>query len=519
MKKKAYYLFLTGIMLFVVFLRVFQLDQIPLSMHIDEAGLGLNAWSVANYGTDRYGNVLPVCPINFYGEQSAFYTYFCAVLIKVFGLSIYTLRMPAVIMGVLAVWFGALIFKEKWGEKGQIIGLVLMGIFPYFIMNSRFALDCNAMLGMITIALYALTRLMNKVKENPREKYYVQFALTGVLFGLVLYTYIIAALVIVVFCVLFGCYYLFCHKENRKLCFLQLTVMAIPMIVMVIPLCLVVCVNYFGLEPIETSFMSVPKLAVNRTEEVAFSFSALPSKIKGLIHTLTTDGKYGSSDNYWTLYRFSVPFVILGGILSVYDGIKGLKNKEWTIEAGMLFLIIAESIMFLLCGLYNYHINGIFIALAFLCLKGIWEVYGFIKKHSLKYLYAGILTGVYLLSFIGFATEYFGTDETRTYQVYDGAGEAVELLGAEQKAKQIYILDEVGEFYFLTNPIPPSEFAQSCDELGYIKEYGNMRFDEPEILEEESVYVCQKGSRRYDRFVLEHGYSVKETKHYYVFYK
>ncbi|MDE6518538.1 MAG: hypothetical protein K2L18_11960, partial [Acetatifactor sp.] len=60
------------LLMLAALLRIYRLATLPLEMHIDEAGLGLNAWSMANFGTDRYGNFMPVCPSNFYGEQSAF---------------------------------------------------------------------------------------------------------------------------------------------------------------------------------------------------------------------------------------------------------------------------------------------------------------------------------------------------------------------------------------------------------------------------------------------------------------
>lgn len=522
MSKKGYYIVFAVLIIVALLLRVYHLDTIPLSMHIDESGLGLNAWAIANYGTDRYGNILPICPINFYGEQSAFYTYFCAILVKLFGLNIYTLRMPGVIMGMVAIIFGALICKEKWGNRGLLTGAILMGIFPYFIMNSRFALDCNAMLGMITVALYSLIRLMKKVEEHPEKSYYGRFLLTGVLFGLVLYTYIIAAIVIAVFGILFGLYYLWYRKENRGKRFLQLVCMAVPLCIMIVPLLLVVCVNYFGLEPIVTPFFSIPRMAVNRTEEVAFSLSTLPAKIKGILCTLTTDGKYGSSDTYFTMYHVSVPFVLIGGVLGIVQTIKGAKDRKWTVDTAMLCLVVAECIMFVLCGLYNYHINGIFIALAYFCVKGLLEVYDFIGQQALKRLYFVLLMCIYAASFAGFSAEYFGKKETMAYQVYGGIEEALSLLTPEQREREIYITADCGEFYFLTNPVSPKEFAAGCDELGYVKDYKNLHFYRPEVYEEDYVYICTKASGLYSIFsdssVTGHDYSVKETEHYYVFY-
>lgn len=522
MKKKTYYISFFGLLFFIIFLRLYNLATAPLSMHIDEAGLGLNAWSIANFGTDRYGNFMPICPSNFYGEQSAFYTYFCALLVKLFGLNIYTLRLPGVIMGIVAVVFGSLLLKEKWGNKGLFTGMALMGIFPYFIMNARFALDCNAMLGTLTVALYCLAKLLKKVEKEPGRGLYGYFALTGFLFGMVLYTYIIAAIVVAVFCVLFGLYFLLYHKENRGLRFRQLLFFALPLVVMVIPLGLVVCVNYFGLEPIVTPLFSIPKMAINRTEEVAFSLSDLPGKLRGLLHTLTSDGKYGSSDRYLTMYLWSIPFVIAGGLFCIKESVQSLKAGKLSLDACMLFITLAEGFMFLLCGQYNYHINGIFVALAYFCVSGILHLAALLKQGKLRMAFCGLLTCLYTFSFAGFSYEYFFQTDTDVYQVFGGVEEALLLLTEEQRGHDIYVLNEVGEFYLLSNPIPPAEFAAVCDELGYVKDYKNLHFHESDSYEANHVYVCSKTSGLYHTLsnssVTGHAYSVYETKYYYVFF-
>lgn len=522
MKKRTGYLLFTVLLLFAVLLRTYHIAAIPLEMHIDEAGLGLNAWSIASFGTDRYGNFMPVCPSNFYGEQSAFYTYFCALLVKLFGLNIYTLRMPGVIMGILTVLFGALLMKEKWGEKGLLTGLALLGIFPYFIMNCRFALDCNAMLGTLTIACYGLARLLKKAEKVPRKKLYGLFALVGILFGIVLYTYIIAAIVVAVFCTLFGLYYLFYKKDSRFLRFKQLLCFAIPLSLMAIPLVLVVCVNYFDLEPIITPLFSVPKMVTNRTEEVAFSLSALPGKLRALLYPLTSDGKYGSSDRYWTMYWWSVPLIALGIVSAIRESLRACKSRHISTDACMLFLAVSEVIMFLLCGQYNYHINGIFIALAYFCVSGIFLVSSLMKKNRGRLAYAAVLICLYGGAFVGFANEYYSADAIGAYQIYNGAAEALSLLSDVQKEREIYVLDEVGEFYFLTNPISPSEFTAACNELGYIRDYQNLHFHEPDAYGANDIYICNKASGRYyalsDQSVTGCTYSVLETEHYYVFY-
>lgn len=522
MKKNITYLLFGAIVLAAAFLRIYRIGTLPLEMHIDEAGLGLNAWSLANFGTDRYANFLPVCPSNFYGEQSAFYTYFCALFVKLFGLNIYTLRLPGAVMGVLTVLFGALLMREKWGDKGLLTGAALLSVFPYFIMNSRFALDCNAMLGMVTVALYSLVRLLKKAERDPEKKLYGRFALTGVLFGMVLYTYIIAAIVVALFCLLFGIYYLLYRKDNRLLRLKQLLFLAFPLVLLVIPPALVVCVNYFDWDPIVTPFFTVPKMITNRTEEIAFSLSALPGKLRALLYPLTTDGKYGSSDRYWTMYWWSVPLIAAGVLASLRNAFRDCQNRRLSADLCVLFLAVSEVFLFVTCGQYNYHINGIFIALAFFCAGGIFSLLSLSKSGRTRLFCGVILFCLYSGAFLGFAWEYYGARPDLCHQVYGGAAEALSLLADEQKEGEIYVLDEVGEFYFLSNPISPSEFSVVCDELGYIRDYRNLHFHEPESFRPDDIYICNKASGRYrffsDPALLGYDCVVLETKYYYVFY-
>lgn len=507
----------------IIFLRVFHIATVPLGMHIDEAGLGLNAWSVANFGTDRYGNPIPVCPSNFYGEQSAFYTYFCALLVKIFGLNMYTLRMPAAVTGILAVIFGSLIIKEKWGKRGFFTGFALLGIFPYFIMNSRFALDCNAMLGILSAAVYSLVRLEKKAEREPMRKLYGHFALTGILFGITLYTYIIAAIVVAVFCVLFGLYYLLYKRENRFLRFRQLFFLALPLSAMAVPLILVFLINAFDLEPIVTPYFSMPKMITNRSTEISFSFSALPGKLRGLFCTLTSDGKFGSSDRYFTMYPWSIPFVLAGGVCCIREAVKNLRQRTMDPGLFMLFLAFAQVLMFLLCGQYNYHINGIFTALAYFCVNGIFCSLQLVKNKRFMLAIAAASACLYGCSFVGFGADYFGADTAAAYQVFGGVDGALALLPDAQREKEIYILDEVGEFYFLSNPIPPAEFSAACNELGYIMDYKNLHFYQPDSYGGGDVYICNKASGMSgilsDTNVTGYEYTVLEAGNYCVFYE
>lgn len=81
-KKGCYYFIMTAILFLVAFIRLFKLTELPYGIHIDEAGLGVNAYSLANFGVDRYLNSYPIYPANFNGGQSPFYSYLVTFFIK-----------------------------------------------------------------------------------------------------------------------------------------------------------------------------------------------------------------------------------------------------------------------------------------------------------------------------------------------------------------------------------------------------------------------------------------------------
>ena len=108
-KKYWYSAAILLLFLIAVFLRVYRLESLPDVLHIDEAGLGYNAWCLAHYGTDRYLNVRPFYPQNFYGGQSPLYTYLLALLIRTVGqgnLSLTLLKIPAVLASLLLFFVG-----------------------------------------------------------------------------------------------------------------------------------------------------------------------------------------------------------------------------------------------------------------------------------------------------------------------------------------------------------------------------------------------------------------------------
>ena len=203
--EKHYRLFFIGIMILFLFTRLYDLGSIPEGINIDELGMSYNAYSIANYGTDRYHVANPVYPNNFGGGQSALYTYILVLLMKVFPYSLTLIRIPAVIFGFICLIASYFLIKEvvtdyftgmrcdnSYIHAFSLSGPFLVTIIPYFFMSERWALDCNLFLSMVTVSLCILLRALSSQSK-------LLFFMAGISFGVSLYSYAISYLVIPIF--------------------------------------------------------------------------------------------------------------------------------------------------------------------------------------------------------------------------------------------------------------------------------------------------------------------------------
>jgi 4-amino-4-deoxy-L-arabinose transferase-like glycosyltransferase len=146
-----------------------------------------------NWGTDQKGNSWPILFANMWGEQSPGYAYLAFICCKIFGESLFAIRLPAVINTFLVLIFGYktidILFKNK---KINLLFLVIYTITPYFTIISKMALDCNLMLGFSTMFLYFILKAL----DTRALKWY--FA-TGIVAGLTFYTYALSYLMIPIF--------------------------------------------------------------------------------------------------------------------------------------------------------------------------------------------------------------------------------------------------------------------------------------------------------------------------------
>ena len=247
---KSVYLLLS-FLLFAIFsfLLFYRVTEIPVPYNVDEAGMAYDAWSLANYHVDRYLYHFPVYLINFGGGQSVLYAYLTAVLIRVFGFSVLTVRLPAIILSLLSAFVFVLIVKKEHGIITSVVVIGFLCILPFSVMHSRWGLDAYLLYPMMIFSSSAFYQAIKTGKTR-------WFLLSGFLFGTTLYSYIISFMVIPVFLGIT----IVCLIVIRQIRWKNFFALVCPLFLMAIPLLLMLAVNNGYIEEIQTRFFSVPKL-------------------------------------------------------------------------------------------------------------------------------------------------------------------------------------------------------------------------------------------------------------------
>lgn len=321
-KRIISWIWLIGLIAFVLFTRFHKLGEIPARLHADEAGVAVNAYNIAKYGTDASGNPWPVYFLNYNGGQSAAYTYLLALSIRLFGLSAETIRLPGAVCGVWFVCVGTMVLQELLVGKRfslhtapftkkqvGLVGASLMAIMPYFIQQCRFGLDCNLMMPAVTTALLVTIWAIQK------EKIWLWVA-SGVCWGVALYTYALSYLMIPLFLLLLFVYLIRCHKFRIK----NAVAMMVPILAISWPLMLYVAVGTFNLDITNIGPFSLPKMFEWRGNE--FSIVNIWSNSSKMLFGFL--GVEASMDN--TMIGIG-PFYLLGVPLYLF-GLEEIIRKE-----------------------------------------------------------------------------------------------------------------------------------------------------------------------------------------------
>lgn len=142
-------IFLIFVLSFVT--RFYRLSEVPASLYWDEASLGYNAFTIANFGVDEHGRSFPYDYFSAFGDyKPPGYIYITALVVKLLDLSEFAIRLPSALSGVL-ICLSLMIFIfllnslhiSKFPSKLPYLVGLISAISPWGLQMSRSAFEAN----------------------------------------------------------------------------------------------------------------------------------------------------------------------------------------------------------------------------------------------------------------------------------------------------------------------------------------------------------------------------------------
>jgi 4-amino-4-deoxy-L-arabinose transferase-like glycosyltransferase len=176
-KKWLVYVLLFLILALGLFLRVYNIENTPPGIYPDEAVNGEDA-----IRANTTGNYQWFYPAN-QGREGLFMN-LIAFCFKFFGVSIFTLKFPAIFFSTLAILGTYLLAKELFQkERVALIGAFLVAISFWSINFGRISFRANMLPAILAFTFYFLFRALRTRKK-------IDFILSGLFCGLGIHTYI-----------------------------------------------------------------------------------------------------------------------------------------------------------------------------------------------------------------------------------------------------------------------------------------------------------------------------------------
>lgn len=500
-KTNKFKISLYAILVLGCMLRLININVLPNGLNVDEASSAYDAFSLAHNGFDRNGITWPLYMIAWGSGQSALYTYLLIPFIALFDLSIITTRLPMALVSCfsLVTMYFLLknIFKDK---KAIIIGMVFFVICPWHIMKSRWGLDANL---FPDIFLLAVLFLILGLKNKKNLFIYLGFGIMGIS----AYTYATSYFFLPIFVAILVIYLIWKKILNIK------TVLISGGIIFAVtlPLILFVIINTFDLPQIKVLGMTIPRLVVNRYEEISNLFSGgfIQSSITNFLNAcimllVQYDGlPWNQLKGIGLVYLISLPFLIFGLI----NSFSKYKNNIGNILMNIWF--IASVLLLFICEANINRINIIVIPIIYYTIVGLYE---FSKKFPKMML---IICIAYIIYFGIFMFVYSKTDYTKYYLFQENIQEVVEY-AQKSEANNIYVdysFKEPYIYFLFYSKYDTKEYIDTVEvfnengSFDNVKGFGRYKFYVPEVVEEgliilpkNKVYNGKAEIIEFDRF-------------------
>ena len=423
---------------FILHIGVFIYFMINTPIHTDEVMTVLNANSLAKSGTDILGEKLPIYFDTWlYGGQSPFATYLVAIMIKLFGYSLFVTRVPMFVFSMLGLIAFYKFLKEVVPENETLINIAfcLACISPWHLYSSAFTLDCNFLPHIAMFGMYFLAKGINSTKS----KYFV---FSMLFFGLGFYCYILSAIIIpVLLAVLFLILLI-----KKKVSFKNTIISVITIFIVAIPFILQGLVQFGIIENLNFLGFSISKMPYySRGSELKLN-NILENLGEGIISLLFTD-IYSFNAKGVNSFNFANSFgsvaLLAGAITLILNKIRKRNDFGIFLKAVIISTLVSSaavcSLTFYATALYRYNIyNYIFIIIS---AYGIYSVSKLFKKPRFKEVTSLLVATSLIITTYCFAY-YYKNDVINTNTFYTSSIEECLNYNKSNKNVTLVCVDE-----------------------------------------------------------------------------
>lgn len=462
MNKIAFFLqnkifLLLGLIVVLSFaIRVYKIDAVPPSLSWDEAAVGYNAYTIANWGRDEYDKFLPAYFRSFGEDKQPVHIYITAVFVKLFGLSEFSTRIPSAVFGSLNVL--VIFFLARILFKNSVIGLfssLFLAVSPQNIFFSRFNHEANFALFFLMLGLL----LFYKTIKDKRK--YLPLAVASFLLSSISYHAAEIVIPIVVF-VLLALYFKQIYRE-------KITIIIVVFILVVFSLISFLNPELLGFTRYNQTVQG--NSAIEKTEIFKKTHNLLLGRIGLTIeqyswhfnptYLFISGGKNSrlSSQNSGEFYLIDVLFLILGLAYLLYKRSKeGLLIFTWAAIGPLPSSLFAEA----------PHVGRAMFMMGswqIIAALGLYSIVYLFKKSFLKLLVASILIIILFFSFANYYGSYL-KDFPRRYAIdwQYGMKQVVGFVKSNPEYEQVFMTEERAQpyiffLYYLQTPLP--EFLNS----------------------------------------------------------
>ena len=381
---------LWGLILCLTALRLWRFGAVPAGMNQDGAMAAVDALALSQHGTDRFGTWLPAHFTAWgYGQMSVLLSYCMVPLIRLFGLSAVTARLPVLLFSLAGMAAAGVFLRATLSERAALVGLLFLAVDPWHFMQSRWALDCNLFPHCFLIGF----ALLYHGRRRPWALY-----LSMLPFALCMYSYGVSFLMVPLFLVL--------AVIVLRVPFPRVLGCAALYLALSWPIYGTMLINAMGWDTLALPFVTLPAFPQSvRAGDILFFSGDIGAQLGQNLRSLWRVGFLQAPDLIWnaidgfgTVYLCSLPLLVYGLGLTIRDAGQGR-------DGARLLLVYWLCSLFLGLTVNNVNVNRLnilFYANILLLVRGMEGLLAFRRETALALLGCyGLLAGLFFVQYFG----------------------------------------------------------------------------------------------------------------------